>query len=84
MMYGIENKIGYYMIGDYKFPNVHVTAEFALSTLKDAGFSDLILDKYSPSDDPNRVYRFIKGTRNRNSNYMNKSLNHNSLSCEQL
>ena len=63
LIYGVENKIGYYTVGDCKFPNVHATAEFALKALKDAGFTDLTVDKFSPDDDPNKIFRFIKGTR---------------------
>ena len=62
LLYGIENKLGYYYVGDRKLKNLHVTHEFALSTLRDAGFSDITIDTYSPTDDPNRVYRFIKGS----------------------
>ena len=63
MIYGVENKIGFYMIGGHKFPNVHATAEFAVSAFQEAGFVDITVEKYSPTDDPNRIYRFIKGTK---------------------
>ena len=64
LIYGVENKRGYYEIGDRKLPNVHATNEFTVQALEDAGFHNLTLDTFSPSDDdPHRIYRFIKGTR---------------------
>ena len=63
MMYQIENKSGFYEVGDHKFHNLPVTAEVSVCTLEDAGFHDLTVDKFSP-DDPNITYSFVKGTRN--------------------
>ena len=51
------------MISGHKFPNIHVTAEFATSALQEAGFVDITVEKYFSTDDPNRIYRFIKGTK---------------------
>ena len=62
LMYGIENRLGYYTVADHKYRNLHVTAEFAMITLKDAGFCDLTVDKLLPSDEEN-VFMFIKGLR---------------------
>ena len=64
LIYGVENKLGYYESGDRKLPNITATAEFTVQALKDAGFCNLSLDTFLPSDDPHRIYRFIKGTRN--------------------
>ena len=63
MMYQIENKTGYYVVGDYKFQDLPVTAEVSMSTLQDAGFHDLTVDKFLP-DIPTKIFSFIKGTRN--------------------
>ena len=51
LIYGLENPLGYYMVGDFKFPNVHVTAE-----------SGVQVDKLFPSKDKDRVFRFIKAS----------------------
>ena len=64
LIYGIENKRGYYVIGDRKLPNIHVTPEFAMQTFKDAGFSNFTLDKLLPTDFPNFYFWFMKCTRN--------------------
>ena len=64
LYYGVENKQGYYSVGDSKFSNVHAIAEFATSAFRDAGFCNLTVEKFSPSSEPNKVFRFIKGTRN--------------------
>ena len=63
LIYGIENKLGFYTVGDQRLHNLQVTHDFAMSALKAAGFCDISLDTYSPPDDPHRCYRFLKGTR---------------------
>ena len=63
LYYGVENRLGYYSVGDSKFSNVLTVAEFAASAFQDAGFSNLTVDKFAPSGEPNKVFRFIKGTR---------------------
>ena len=63
MIYGIENKVGYYMVGGRKFPNVHVTAEFAVSTLQEAGFVEITVDKCFPAETSDKIFRFIQGTK---------------------
>ena len=64
LIYGVENKRGYYDIGDRKFPNVYITPEFAVQTFKDAGFYNISLDKLLPSDFPHLYFWFMKCTRN--------------------
>ena len=63
LFYGVENKVGYYSIGGRQFPNLHVTAEFALETLKGVGFYNLTI-KLAPKFDscPNCSFWFISGT----------------------
>ena len=56
-----EDKLGYYPIGDLNFPGNTSTAEYALSAFKDAGFTDLTLDKFTTASSPNSVFRFITG-----------------------
>ena len=64
LIYGVENKTGYVIVGDYKFSNyVNATAELTLKSLKDAGFTDLTVDKFSHDHEPSKIYRFIKGIR---------------------
>ena len=63
LYYGVENRIGFYDVGGEHFPNLHVTAEFVMNVLKGCGFKNLILQTYEPSDDPNRVFRSIIGTK---------------------
>ena len=64
LYYGVENKQGYYQIGDHHFPNFYATAEFALKGFRDAGFDDLSVELFETSHTvTNRVFRFIKGTR---------------------
>lgn len=59
LYYGLENTLGYYPIGDRKFPNIHVTTEFALKAFKDAGFSEISNDKLKQNE--YREFRFITG-----------------------
>ena len=65
LIYGVENKLGYYDVGDRKLPNLIVTPEFAMQALKNAGFCNISLvnDAFFPSYDPHRIFRCIKGTR---------------------
>ena len=64
LYYGVENKQGYYQIGDHHFPNFYATAEFALKGFGDAGFDDLSVEIFETCHSvTNRVFRFIKGTR---------------------
>ena len=62
LYYGVENRVGYYDVGSERFHNLHVSAEFVMNSLEAAGFKGLTLDKFEPSDDPNRVFRSIIGT----------------------
>ena len=55
---------GYYPVGDVKFSGMHATADFALSAFKDAGFTDLSLDTFTPGGTPHYIFRFIKGRYN--------------------
>ena len=63
LYYGVENRLGYYEVGDIRFPNMHATAEFVMNALKGAGFHHLCLRKYEPANDPNRAFRAISGVR---------------------
>ena len=60
--YGVENKIGYYTIGDRSFPNIHITDELALKAFRDAGVDDASL-KECPVGDCNVKFIFIGGKR---------------------
>ena len=60
LIYGLENPLGYYMVGDFKFPNVHVTAESAMKAVEDAGFTEVQVDKFFPSNEKDKIFRFIK------------------------
>ena len=64
LYYGVENKQGYYLIGDNQLPNFHATVECALNGLKAAGFRDLSVEIFEPSRNTSCVFRFIKGRRN--------------------
>ena len=64
LIYGVENKRGFYVVGDRKLPSLHATPEFAMQTLKDSGFSNFTLDKLLPSDYPDAYFWFMKCTRN--------------------
>ena len=59
MLYSIENKTTYYDVGDLKFRNLPVSADFIIATLTKAGFVDITVDKFFP-DDPTRIFSFIK------------------------
>jgi 2-polyprenyl-3-methyl-5-hydroxy-6-metoxy-1,4-benzoquinol methylase len=64
LYYGVENRAGYYSFKGKTFPNVHVTADFAVSAFENVGFVDVIVGELDPcSSDPNRTYRFISGKR---------------------
>ena len=58
--YGVENKFGYYTIGDKNFPNIHITDELALKAFRDAGVEDASL-KECPVGDCKVKFRFISG-----------------------
>ena len=60
--YGVENKVGYYPVGDRNFPNVHVDKEFSLKTFNDAGFHNLTI-RDAPVVDSDRLMWYIEGTR---------------------
>ena len=64
LIYGVENKLCYYKVGNRKFPDVYITPEFAVQAFKDAGFYNISLDKLLPSDFPNKYFWFMKCTRN--------------------
>ena len=64
--FGVENKIGYYTVGERNFPNVHVTDELALTAFRNAGFHDLSLKQCHVGESNYYIFRFIIGTRNHN------------------
>ena len=59
---GVENKVGYYTIGNKNFPNIHVDHEFSLSAFERAGFKNLTMT-HAPIFDPNHLFWFIQGTK---------------------
>ena len=61
--YGVENKTGFYSIGDRNFQNVHVPEELALKAFREAGFDNITLKLGQDATDPNIAFRFISGTR---------------------
>ena len=63
LYYGVENRAGYFTVGNERFPNIHATAEFIIKILESVGFQDLLFGKYKPKDDPNRDYQWISGRR---------------------
>ena len=60
--YGVENKVGYYTIGDRNFPNVHIDHHFSLRAFENAGFNVSI--KHAPVWDSNHQFFYIDGTKN--------------------
>ena len=56
--YDVENKIGYYTIGDRNFPNIYTTDELALAAFRDAGFFNVSV-KHCHVGNPDIVFRFI-------------------------
>ena len=63
LYYGIENKNGFYTVGDSNFPNLHVSPAFCLSAFENAGFNSLSV-RHAPVCDPNHLFWYIQGTRN--------------------
>ena len=68
LLYGIarRDENGFYDVGDYRFKDLGITAEFAMEAMKDAGCSDVIIDRleYHNSADPDVVaFMSLKGTR---------------------
>ena len=61
-IYGVDNPLRYYMVGNHKFPNVHVTAESAKKVVEDAGFTEVRVDKFF-SQNNDMIYRFINATK---------------------
>ena len=59
ILYGIENKNGYYVVGDNKFQDLHVTTKFMITTLVEARFTDIIVDRFIPCV-PDKIFSFIK------------------------
>ena len=59
--YGVENRIGFYTVGDRNFPSLCVSDEFVIQAFHNAGFHDVSLC-HSPNSTPDASYRFIKGT----------------------
>ena len=60
--YGAENRAGYYTVGDRSFPTVCVSEQMALEAFKNAGFSDITINR-APEFEPDKSFRFIRGTR---------------------
>ena len=60
--YGAENRAGYYTVGDRSFPTVCVCEQMALEAFKNAGFSDITINR-APEFEPDKSFRFIRGTR---------------------
>ena len=54
LYYGVDNKLGYYPVGNYNFPGMDATAEFVLSAFEAAGFIDLQLDKFTHAGNPTK------------------------------
>ena len=56
LLYGIARRgeNGFYDVGDYRFKDLGITAEFAMEAMRDAGCSDVIIDRleYHNSADP--------------------------------
>ena len=66
LYYGVENRVGFYTLANNeKYPNVLATAEQAMSAFESAGFTELSLQTFHPSHDPYRVFRSIKGTKDK-------------------
>lgn len=64
LIYGVENKLGFYMAGA-KFRDVGIDSSIAISAMKDAGFSDLAVNKFVTIQDQYPLtFLFLKGTRN--------------------
>ena len=69
LLYGIDRQgeNGFYDVGDYRFKNMGITAEFAMEAMRDAGCSDvIIIDRLECHNhmDPNVVaFMFLKGTK---------------------
>lgn len=59
MMYTIESKTGFYVVGDIKFQDLHVSAEFIKSILMKGGFIDVTVDRFFPGV-PNKIFSFLK------------------------
>ena len=60
LLYGVENTSGFYSVGDYKFSNLHVTAESTMKAVENAGFTVVQVEKLNPFNEQHRIYRFIK------------------------
>ena len=63
LYYSIENKNGFYKFGNECLPNVHMCNVCMLNALKDAGFTDAVLNM-APTKDNKRLFRFVRCTRN--------------------
>ena len=62
LVYGVQNTLNYVPIGHRKFPNIHVTYEFAMKAMESGGFHDVSIDTLYENE--HRDYRLLKGTRN--------------------
>ena len=64
LVYGVENNQSY-MVGDFKFRDLPVTSELAMTAMKEAGSYDMSVDKFILNVLPQQTYTFmfIKGTR---------------------
>ena len=68
LLYGIDRQgeNGFYDVGDYRFKDISITAEYAMEAMRDAGCSDVIIDRNELHDqtDPNAAaFMFLKGTK---------------------
>ena len=59
--YGVENKRGFYTVGDRNFPSFCVSDELVVKAFHDAGFHNVSLT-HAPHSLPDKSCRFIKGT----------------------
>ena len=62
MLYGVQNTLKNYSVGNQRFPNIYVTHDFAVHAIETAGFHDISIDTFQQNE--HRVCRFISGTRN--------------------
>ena len=60
--YGVENKRGFYTVGDRNFPSLCVSDELVVKAFHDAGFHNVSVT-HAPHSLPDKSYRFIKGIR---------------------
>ena len=63
LIYGVESKSGFYNAG-VKFRDVRINSMIATSSMRDAGFCDLTINKFVATQHPiSTTFMFMKGTR---------------------